>query len=202
MIKTLVRTLAIGACALTVVACGPAEEPVAVEEAAVDGAASATESLAEPTEPPPTEAPAEAGTRENPVPIGTSRIVGDWNVTVNSVDFDAAEVVAAENQFNDPPAEGHVFVMLGVSATYAGTESGTFWIDTSGKILGADGNTFDDTCGVIPDSLTDAGETFNGATIAGNLCYSVEAAQVDDGLFILEESFSLGEDNRAFFALK
>lgn len=203
MTINLYRIMAAGACALAITACGGPEAPAAVEEPAAAVDAPEGEVITEaPTEVPATEAPAETGTRDNPVPIGESRSVGDWDVTITSVNLDAADTVAAENQFNDPPAEGHAFVMLGVTAAYTGDESGTFWTDMSGKILGADGNTFSDRCGVIPDDLTDTGETFAGATVTGNLCYSAEAAQLNGATLILEESFSLSDDSRAFFALK
>ncbi|MEO8083374.1 MAG: hypothetical protein ABI780_06090 [Ardenticatenales bacterium] len=200
------RILAVTTCALTIAACGGGETSGG---GADDSAAVAkTPQMAaevptnEPTKPPATEAPAEAGTRNNPVPIGTTHKVGDWEVNIVSVDLDAADTVAAENQFNDPPADGHTFVMVNLNAKYVGAESGTFWTEISGKVLGSGGNTFSDSCGVIPASLTDEGETFGGATITGNLCYSAEAAQLDGALLIFEKSFSLSDDGRTFFALK
>lgn len=202
-VHTAHRILVAAACALAITACGGAEAPDTAEDsAAVVETPKAEAATDEPTKEPPTKAPAEVGTRDNPVPIGATRTIGDWEVSVVSVDLDAADAVAAENQFNDPPAEGHAFVMVGVSAKYVGTESGTFWVDVNGKILGADGNTFSDRCGVIPEDLTDEGETFGGATIAGNLCYSAAAAQLDGASLIFEESLSLSDDSRAFFALK
>ena len=197
------RALVAAACALALTACSGAEAPDTAEDSAAVVETPKAEAVAEePTKEPPTAAPAEVGTRNNPVPIGTSRTIGDWEVSVVSVDLDAADAVAAENQFNDPPAEGHAFVIVGVSAKYVGKESGTFWTDVGGKILGADGNTFSDRCGVIPEDLTDEGETFGGATVTGNLCYSADAAQLEGALLIFEESLSFDDDGRAFFALK
>lgn len=144
------------------------------------------------------------GTRDNPLPVGTRIAMGDWTLAVTGVTLDAAEQVAAENQFNDPPADGRQFVMFSVEATYEGQDSGTAWLDFSWAVVGAGGNTFgtsmDDYCGVIPDSLDDTSETFPGGSVSGNVCVSVEAAQVDGATIRLEEAFSLN-DTRVFYAL-
>ena len=193
------RTVAVAFLIMAVSACGgadttskqSADAPVdAPIDAPVDAPA---------TEVPATEAPS-AGTRDNPLPIGAAVTVGDWEVTVTAVNQNAADVAAAENQFNDPPAEGSNFVLIGIKATYSGADSGTFWVDNTSKVLGAGGNTFDANCGVVPNPIMDAGETFPGATIESNMCFSVESAQLDGATLIIEPSFSSGD--RVFFALK
>lgn len=153
-----------------------------------------------PSEASPVEDPA-LGSRENPLPIGTSGQVGDWSITVAAVDTDAADTVAATNQFNDPPGEGQQFVIVGLQATYTGEDSGSYWIEVSNKILGASGNTFDQRCGVIPEDISDTGETFGGATVEGNICLAVDSDQLDGALLIVEESFSF-DSTRLFFALQ
>jgi hypothetical protein len=153
----------------------------------------------------PTPTPLTQGTREHPLPIGTELTAGDWRVTVNYVDKDAADVVHEENQFNAPPAEGRNFVLYGVTATYDGETSGTAWIDLSFKIVGSDGNTFgtgtDDFCGVIPDSLFNAGEAFPGGTVEGNNCISAEADQLDGGALTVESLLDFA-DQPAYIALE
>ena len=140
------------------------------------------------------------GTRDNPLPIGTQIEMGDWTLAVTDVTVDAAEQVMAENQFNDPPEEGHQFVMFNVDATYEGEESGTAWLDFSWAIVGSEGNTFSDRCGVIPDSLDDTGETFPGGSVSGNVCYSAASDQIEGGTIRIEELISF-DDTRAFYAL-
>ena len=49
---------------------------------------------------------ADAGTRENPHPIGSVIESDDWRVVVNSVTFAATDAVVAANQFNEPPCQG------------------------------------------------------------------------------------------------
>jgi hypothetical protein len=47
----------------------------------------------------------QAGSRENPFPIGPSVYNEEWQVTL-SAPHEAGAVIAAENQFNDPPDAG------------------------------------------------------------------------------------------------
>ncbi len=157
---------------------------------------------AAPTEAPEPTAEAALGSRANPIPIGTPVEIGSWEVAVTQVNPDAADIVAAENEFNDAPAPGQSFVMIGLSGVYRGEESGTFWTDVSAKVLGNGGNTYSDRCGVIPNDISDAGETFAGASIEGSLCFKVDTAQLDGALLILEEFLSFNDDSRKFFALQ
>ena len=143
------------------------------------------------------------GTRENPVALGSAAQVGDWVIQVSSVSPDGADAVMAENQFNDPPAEGHQFFLVGLEATYVGEESATFWVDLSIKALG-DSNvayeSFDAYCGLIPDAISDEGETFPGGTVSGNECWSIEAGDADSLVLIIESSFAFDDNDRTFFA--
>lgn len=149
---------------------------------------------------------AELGTRQNPVPAGTTVKVGDWEVMLGPTNLNANDVVAAENQFNEPPAAGRQFVMVPVEVTYAGSDSGAAWIDLSIKFLGSGGNTFgsgasqEDYCGVIPNPMHSLGEMFPGAKGAANECVSVPADQIEGGAWIVEETLSF-DNNRVFFAL-
>lgn len=144
------------------------------------------------------------GTRGNPVEPGVAFTVGEWVVEFGDVTRDAGDIVAEENQFNDPPADGRQFVMTEVTVTYDGDDSGMPWVDLSFQFYGSEGNTFstgsDDRCGVIPDSLSDEGEMFPGATASGNVCLSVPSDQLDGGAWIVEDTFTLDAD-RVFVAL-
>lgn len=93
-------------------------------------------------------------------------------------------------------------MQIGLNARYKGEESGTFWVDASYKVLGPGGNTYDDRCGVIPNDITNAGETFAAAAVEGSVCFSVDTEQVDGATLIVEESFSFSDQARKFFALK
>jgi hypothetical protein len=131
------------------------------------------------------------GSRTNPLQPGTAVDVGDWSVVLGVTIQNADDLVAEENQFNDPPVDGRQFVMAPLAATYQGTKSGTAWIELGFKFLGSAGNTFgsssDDSCGLIPGDLLDQGEAYPGATVEGNVCVSVPTDQIVGGAWIIED---------------
>jgi hypothetical protein len=138
------------------------------------------------------------GTRENPAPFGATARIGDWQVTLLTVDLDAEERVLAENMFNDAAPDGSRYVLIEVEAAYVGTDSGDPFWDLSWKLVGNRGNTFDDSCGVIPDPLRDGGETFPGGVVTGNVCVVAPDDQLPGGTVIVEGLF---RESRTFFAL-
>lgn len=138
------------------------------------------------------------GTRESPAPFGATALIGDWEVTLLSADPDAESRVLAANMFNDPAGEGFRYVLIEVSAEYVGSESGDPFWDLSWKLLGSRGNTFDESCGVIPDPLRDGGETFPGGIVTGNVCVKAPEDQLAGSTVIVEGLF---RESRTFFAL-
>jgi hypothetical protein len=146
------------------------------------------------------------GTRSNPLDIGTTIEMGDWQLAVVDVTRDATDQVMAENEFNDPPADGYQFIMFEVDATYVGDDSGDPWLDFSWAIVGSEGNTFgsggsmDHYCGVFPNPLDEQGETYTDGSVSGNVCISADSAQLEAATIRIEETFSM-QDTRAFYAL-
>lgn len=139
------------------------------------------------------------GTRQNPVPLGTEVKVGpNWHIKILEINPDAWSIIKQTNQFNDPPEEGHQFVMANIQTSYAGEESDTPWVSLSIKYLGSDGNVYDSGCGVLPKQFSDIGEQFPGASAQGNIAWSVPSDAVDGGAIIIEESFSF-DSTRVFF---
>ena len=49
------------------------------------------------------------------------------------------------------------------------------------SFVGSDNRTYDDSCGVIPDSLNDVGQLYNGGVAKGNACVAAPAGA--DGLW-------------------
>jgi hypothetical protein len=145
----------------------------------------------------------EIGTRDNPIALGEMAQIGDWELRVVEIIPNATDVVLEENQFNDPPDEGHQFFISRIEATYVGEESSSFWLDITLNAVDEAGVVYegmDSRCGVIPDNLQDQGEAFTGATIEGNTCRSVQSEYVDSLLLIAEPMFSFDRE-RIFFAL-
>jgi hypothetical protein len=137
------------------------------------------------------------------IAAGVSATVGAWEITVIAVTPDATDQVLADNQFNEPPREGSQYFIAELEATYVGSDSSTFWIDMS---VGAVGESrvvyepFGASCGLVPSDINDAGETFPGGTITGNVCWTIRSSDAPTLVMIAEESFTF-EGTRVFFAL-
>lgn len=142
----------------------------------------------------------DTGTRSEPLAAGSTVTVGDWSVTVGATSLDASAEIAAENSFNDPPADGHAFVMAPVDLTYLGDGSDTPWVSLSFTLVGGDGNTYDERCGVIPSPLRDISEMYTDASASGNVCVEIAEAALDGAAWRVTESFSF-DDAEARFAL-
>lgn len=121
---------------------------------------------------------AEAGTRENPVPLGSSLEGRDWTVTINSVTLDATDAVLAENQFNDEPAEGNVYILVNYTITYTGDDAdGSTPISVGLDYVTAGGNTVEsyDSLVVAPDAIDTMNTLYEGASTTGNEVFEVPA---------------------------
>ncbi|WP_156253081.1 hypothetical protein [Pseudactinotalea terrae] len=142
-----------------------------------------------------TEPPAEVGTRQNPATVddvGTfSTGVGDEiRVTLGAATWDANAIVAGENQFNDPPADGMVFVILPVTVGYTGPDSVLPWIDIDITYLAGNGRSYEQAYGVIPEDLSDVADIYDGGTATGNVLFEVPADQVPGGMWGVSYNWS------------
>jgi hemolysin type calcium-binding protein len=155
-----------------------------------------------PPAPPPPPLPPLGSTPARAYPFGTEvTLAGDWKVRVVSTIPDATALVLAENQFNDPPAPGKQFFIVRVQATYVGTGAdsfdGTFRLRAVGPSA-VSYNAFDDTCGVIPEEISDS-DVFPGGTIEGNVCWQVQSP---DAASLVMYDDPLVSDTKVFLALR
>lgn len=137
------------------------------------------------------------GTRDNPLPAGSTIESQDWAVTIGATNTDVTALVLDANMFNDEPAPGNVFIQVPVSATYNGAGSGTI-LEVSVAYVTGDGtvvNSFD-TFIAVDDACTAGTELYAGASASCNTYLEVPAAV--DGTIRVKPGF-LAED--AFFAL-
>lgn len=148
----------------------------AEEQPAPEETEDATPSAAEPD-----------GTRTNPIPLGTPIEGDEWIVTINSVDLDAADLISAENQFNEPAPDGTVYILVNVTAQYVGTdpEGAIPWMTI--EYVTVDGNTkktFDDDVlmTVAPDSFDEFSTLYEGASTSGNKLLAVPADRATEGV--------------------
>jgi hypothetical protein len=146
------------------------------------------------------------GGRHNPIPVGQSKAVGEWTLRVRNVTPDATNLVLAENQFNDPPAQRHQFLLVTLDGRLSDSaaDSETFWTEMSLKVLGSRSLAFDQSqadCGVIPSDLFDAPEVFPGGRIQGNVCWEVRQSETDSLLLIAEPLFGSVTAQPVYFSL-
>lgn len=119
----------------------------------------------------------EAGTRENPLPLGTLISSKDWDVVVNSVNLAANEDVAAANMFNEAPAEGYQYAVANVTVTYKGADSSypafvnIDYVTSSGEVI----STWD-SLAVAPEPTFGSGELYAGGSATGNLAFAIPVA--------------------------
>lgn len=127
---------------------------------------------------------AEAGTRENPHPLGSVIESEDWRVVINSVTLNATDAVVAANQFNDPPAEGAEYILVNYSTTYIGdSPDGETNAFVSVEYVTADGTTINsyDASVVVPEAI-DNNTLYKDGTATGNTAFEVPTATAGDGV--------------------
>ena len=148
-----------------------------------------TEDGAEPAPEAEAESGGDAGSRENPVPLGSVISGDEWDVVVNSVTLNATDTVTAANQFNGAPAEGNVYAVANVTVTYTGPESSYAamvaldYVTAGGEVI----STWDSIV-VGPEPILDSGELYTGGSTTGNIVFEIPAAgdgtmRVTPGMF-------------------
>ena len=149
----------------------------------------------------PVDADAEEGTRSNPLAIGSTISDSEWDVTINSVDLDATDVILAENPFNEAPGDGNVYIMVEVTANYTGDnpEGETPWVTV--EYVSAGGNSFasHDSMVVAPHRFDSLETLYEGASATGNISIEVPAEEITEGT--LKVSPGLFSD-AVFFAVQ
>ena len=111
-------------------------------------------------------------------PYGEEFEAGILNMQIVGIDTDAWPEIQAENSFNDPPADGHKFVMwtLRVENVRGSTDEFQWVSEFDFGLVGSKGVLYypfneDARCGVYPDDLGE--RLYRGGTGTGNVCLSV-----------------------------
>ena len=133
----------------------------------------------------------EEGTRDNPLPLGSTIRSEDWEVTLNSVDLNATEAVLSENPLNDEPEEGNGYITANVTATYVGDDpAGETPAGVRVEYVSASGNSFDTTASmvIVPDSFNRSETLYEGASTTGNLGVEVPLEDIENGQILVSPS--------------
>lgn len=152
---------------------------------------------------PVTEAEQEAAAEVPALALGTSSPVGnEYNVTINSVNLDAAADILAMNEFNED-ASGQ-YVLVDVTAEYTGSEEGDPWIDLSVNFVGSDARQYDSsTCmASLETGAFDVPTLENGGMADYQLCMDVPADAVDGGKLFVEPTISFDNESRIYWAVQ
>jgi hypothetical protein len=182
------------------------QDQIAALETERDEALDALAALEEePADEPEAEEANEAGTRDNPLPVGTASNVGaEYELAVTSVNLDANEEVLAANEFNEPSEVG-TYVLVTIEGTFLGneTDEGNPGWDLGVVIVGNDAKQYRDseTFAVPPDPLVDSPTLEAGGTFAGNFVLSVPEDALDGASLFVEPLLSF-DGERVYWALR
>ena len=154
-----------------------------------------------------TVAPADPGANEDVVSapevvaLGVPAQVGDYAVSVDSIELDGNAIVASGNDFNDPPVGQYVVIQL--TATYLGTEEGMPGWDLSAIFHGSDSRQYSDSeCAqVLPDDAMDSPTLNSGGSDTFQFCMDVPPAAIAGGQLSVEPTMSFSTDERVFYAI-
>jgi hypothetical protein len=110
-----------------------------------------------------------AGTRDNPLPIGSTITGENFDVTVNSVTLNATDEVMAANPFNTAPPAGSSYAVVNLTILYKGEDSSTpalvgiTYVSSTGEV------NEDFEISVAPEpNLSLLDELYTGASVTGN----------------------------------
>ena len=187
--------------------CGAGRDTVTAD--AADVVRASCESVLRPTpkQPEPKQPTPPLGeTPQTAVPRGQTGSIGNgWTMRITEVTPSATEQILAADETNEPPADGHQYFMIAVSATYRGTGSSRLDTATTFHGVGASGyeySSFSEPCGLLPEpelELSDP-EVDPGDTVSGNAsCWEVESADASS-LVLFHEDPETGA--RTWFALR
>lgn len=127
-------------------------------------------------------ASAASGTREDPIPIGTTAGLGDgWQLVVLSVNPDATYAINQANQFIVKPQSGNKFVLARIRATYFGKNSSAFAAGYKLMAIGPSSvsyTTFKNDAVRIPNAFPNTA-TYMSGSIEGNICWQVKSSDAN-----------------------
>lgn len=144
-----------------------------------------------------------AGSRDNPVPLGTIASFEDWDVSIDEVKLNATEEVMSANDFNSEPENGQ-YALITFTFTYTGEGEGNAMFAFKAVLVGSDARQYEtyECMAVTPNSMSDAPTLEQGGTFTGSECFDVPPDVLDDGAHLfIEPTISFSDDARAYYEL-
>lgn len=136
-----------------------------------------------------------------PEPLGVVNVaegetvrIGEWDITVLSVDRDATAEVMALDDYNVDLAPGEQFVTVAISASFRGENQAgptSLWRSThiygelpGGELVEADGA---GECPNPPDELRILTDVFGGGTLTGNVCFVAKTDEIENIALVIDD---------------
>ena len=131
------------------------------------------------------------------LPLGTAAEVGEYSVSVSSVQLNATDAILEFNEFNEAPDGQYVLITLDV--VYNGNEEGDPWLDLTPAFVGSDSRQYDEsTCLAVLDLQGTSVPTLeNGGAAQYEVCMDVPATALPGQRVLVEETFGLTEPTEA-----
>lgn len=130
--------------------------------------------------------------RNSPLGIGRIGTVGDYEVSVLSVEPNADEIVTADG-ISEPPTAGNQYFMARIAVTYVGSTAGNPAFELNPQAVGelsTSYTTFNNMCGYgsFEDTLILATELFEGGSGEYNVCWQIDSADEDSLVMYIESN--------------
>jgi hypothetical protein len=107
--------------------------------------------------------------------------VDEWQVVVGTANLDATADILAAYEYNTEPEPGNQYVVVPITLTYVGTETGAPY-NIYAQFLGSDALLYDVTYANYPNTLYEASDLAPGGSQDINLVFEVSSDAVDGGL--------------------
>ena len=132
--------------------------------------------------------------RLSPNPIGESINIGDgWELTVNSANPDATQVLLAENMFNEVPPAGYTYYLVDVTLTNISDDMQGSALGVTLNAVGDSNVAYEDCWSVLPNELDIFVDIFPEGSIQGNICFLVPINDAETGVLLYAEGELFGD---------
>jgi TM2 domain-containing membrane protein YozV len=132
------------------------------------------------------------GTRENPLPLGsTIKLDDEWEITLSDSVLDANSFVASENQFNPEAPEGTQYAKVTATLKYLGSDTATPMFDLTFNYVSAAGTTHtgSDAFVVAEGEVSDLNEMYTDATAEGIVIIPIPVDSPEKGTWTVSRMF-------------
>lgn len=111
----------------------------------------------------------------------------DWAATVNSVNLDGDDIVAAANSFNEPAGEGKKYIIVNITQTLKDDAPEGRMPDASVEYVSPDGVTHNrfDSMVTLENQFDSLTTIYKGASVTGDVAIAVPADTAGEGVLAI-----------------